>query len=112
MTGINLLACGLALQAASINKSTGDTMGRIKRGSGSFETTITNIEGEDVEIEVRYKGYSDPGCTYGDPNDCWEPESDIEIEVFAADGTPLTVGTDEQFARLEELAYEHLQEDH
>ena len=90
-------------------------MGRIKRGSGEFSATITMPDDEgndcDHDVVVRFKGYSDPGVCSGPVERCYAPESEMELEVVNADGTPFTGGTDKDLRRLEVLAYEHLGDD-
>ena len=106
----SLLDMGLSLQAASIGKSTGGSMGRIKRGSGSFTMTLKGACGHyHDDCEVEYKGYSDPGNTYGPPENCWPPEGEVEILSIIFDGQPF-IAAESEGERIEQLAFEHLQE--
>ena len=74
--------------------------------SGSFEATVTAEGGEEVNIEITYTGYSDPGRVSGPPEDCYPPEGEIELEIEGLGGFFIS---DSEYERLEELAWEHAQ---
>jgi len=81
----------------------------VKRGSGEFEATVTDVDGKEHDVLVKYQGYIDSGRVYGPPDDCYPPESEVEIEV-----TGLPAGAtfdDEEQDRLEGLAFQHLVDD-
>ena len=86
-------------------------MGRTKWDSGSFTTTLRGACGHDHDdCEVEYRGYSDPGRTYGPPEDCYPPEGEIEILSITCNGEPF-IAAEKEAERIEQLAYEHLAED-
>ena len=63
------------------------------------------------DCEVEYKGYGDPGCTYGPVEMCYPPEGEIEILSITLDGQPF-IAAESEGERIENTAFEHLQEDH
>ena len=81
-------------------------MTKIKRGSGEFETTIVDVHGNEIDIVVGYKGYSDPGKLYGPPEDCYPPEGEIEITYIT--GVDEKDIPDSELKDLETFAYNHL----
>lgn len=81
----------------------------IIRGSGEFETTVTDVDGNEHEVVVAYGGYSDPGVCSGPVERCYAPEGECEIIVK---GAPTGVEVDEsEYARLEDEAWDHLVND-
>jgi hypothetical protein len=80
----------------------------ITRGSGDFSAVVTDADGAEHDVTVKYQGYSDSGRMH--PVDlAYAPESEIEIDV---EGIPDGVQVDEsEHARLEELAFERLVDD-
>jgi hypothetical protein len=85
-----------------------ESMGRIKRGQGSFVATVDDVDGNEHEVTVTYRGYSDPGRTYGPPEECYPPEGEMDIAI---DGIPDGVDFGDRDAlhqRLEDQAWEHL----
>ena len=79
----------------------------IKRARGEFRTWVEDVNGNEHEITVRYRGYSDPGRLYGPPENCYPPESEIELEY---EGIPEGVDfgdLDAIHERIEEEAWEH-----
>jgi len=81
----------------------------IKRGSGEFEAVVTDVDGNEHDVLVKYQGYSDPGFISGPPENCYPPEGEIEIEVT---GLPAgVIPDDDEQERLEELAFQHLVDD-
>ena len=77
----------------------------IKRGHGEFTDIVTDSEGNEIPVTVKWQGYSDPGRTYGPPEDCYSPEGDMELTITGAEGRDIP---DAEYDRLEELAYEYL----
>lgn len=56
-----------------------------KRDSGTAdEFTVMGIT-----VTVDWTGYSDPGRLYGPPEDCYPPESELEITEVCVDGEPV-----------------------
>jgi hypothetical protein len=49
------------------------------RKSGSSSYVHTTKEGQEVEVTLTFKGYYDPGCSSGLPENCYPPEGEIEI---------------------------------
>jgi len=81
----------------------------ITRGSGEFTSTITDADGNEHEVTVTYKGYSDPGVCSGPVERCYAPEGEIEIDVRGIpEGFELT---DAEQKLLEDQAWDHLMED-
>lgn len=40
-------------------------------------------ENEEMVVEANCVGYNDEGCRYGDPDDCYAPESDDERNILS-----------------------------
>ena len=84
---------------------------RTIRATDSFTATLKGACGHEHEdCEVSYKGYSDPGRTYGPPEDCYPPEGEVEIISITCDGEPF-VAAETEAERIEKLAFEHLESD-
>lgn len=80
----------------------------ISRGSGEFSATVTDTDGNEHDVLVKYRGYSDPGRIHP-VDESYAPESEIELDVT---GIPEGVTVPEsEHERLEEKAYEHLVND-
>ena len=84
-------------------------MSRIKRGSGLFSTTITDDLDEEIDVEVTYQGYSDPGVVSGPVERCYPPEGEMEILSVTVNGIEQVI-TDSQREKIEEEAWEHLED--
>ena len=82
----------------------------ITRGSGTFDATVTDADGNEYDVVVTYKGYSDPGRVSGPPEDCYPPEG--EMEILKVRGVPAGVEIPEsEMERIEDKAWEHLMSD-
>ena len=76
----------------------------------SRSVQVCDADGNDVDVAVTYRGYSDPGCTYGPVEMCYPPEGEIEFLSCKDEGGNDVTPTDKETERLEELAYQNLEE--
>ena len=51
--------------------------------------TQTMPDGREVDVELTFTGYYDPGRTYGPPENCYPPEGEVNIHTAhtEVDGT-------------------------
>ena len=49
--------------------------------SGEFTTTVSDVDGDEHEVTVRYKGYYQQEKISGPPENCCLGEGEIDIEV-------------------------------
>lgn len=55
-------------------------MGKIQHWQGS-DTKSLEIDDVKYEVEFNYKGWYNPGCTYGPPENCYPPEGETEYTI-------------------------------
>ena len=78
----------------------------------TFRTTIYILDrdgGEhEIPVEVDYDATYDPGRSYGPPENCYPPESEMTINsiVWPA-GITLDMASDNQLEKMEQEAWEH-----
>ncbi len=48
---------------------------------GEFTTTVNDVDGNEHEVTVRYKGYYQQEKISGPPEKCYPAEGEIELEV-------------------------------
>ena len=80
-----------------------------KHFSGKKTVRIDLFGIGELELGVSYKGYADPGCFSGKPDNWYPPESDLEIEyesaVIHASGERVQIHPDAlQFMELTDAA--------
>ena len=84
-----------------------------------FSTFLSRGVDHEIDLTIVFSGYSDPGRTYGLPENCYPPESEVEFHTVAVDGDePIDfdawsekIGlTNDERNRLEEFAYEAMHE--
>ena len=82
---------------------------KILRGSGRFSHTVYLEDDAEIEVDVEYQGYSDPGVLSGPVELSYAPEGEMEILSVSHDGVAYPV-SDEEMERIEEAAWEWLEE--
>ena len=81
----------------------------IKRGEGTFGYTVTDATGDEIDVEVVWRGYSDPGVASGPVERCCPPEGEIEIlSITRAHGISQDVSP-EDAERIKEAAWDQLE---
>ena len=87
----------------------------IKRASGNFRTTVflCDEDGAEwaIEVDVEWKGYSDPGRVSGPWEDCYPPEGEMEILSVKPVGDVPAWVTDDLLRSTEEQLIEEAWEE-
>jgi hypothetical protein len=90
---------------------TGRINGRIdmRRRHNTITVTVEGSDGNEYDVDVEYKGYSDPGRTYGPPENCYPPEGEIVILKMSGLPDGVTVANeDKAMEYIDEQCFEDL----
>ena len=77
-------------------------MRRIRPTTGTFEMTVTDLDGNEVDAEIAYSGYYDPGVCSGPIDNCYPPEGEVEIQSIIVAGKFISVEADEEHRIIEQ----------